>query len=200
MTQHVNPTSSGHVAEQDSSQGLDQTVGQEPGQEPGQVVIRTATGNDLDAVLEVGHRTWPPTYEPLAGADYVAMGLAKWWTPDAVIPSIRTGRTLVAELDGTVIGTATHGVQGEDLVLWKLYVIPGYQGHGVGGLLLRAVCEHASEVGYRRLILSHLEGNDQADAFYAKHGFVETHRESGGSGLPTSVWAALDLPEPEEEQ
>ena len=35
-----------------------------------------------------------------------------------------------------------------------------------------------------RIILSHLEGNQQAARFYAVHGFTETHRESAGSGLP----------------
>lgn len=165
----------------------------EPARDPDAVVVRSATGNDLDAVLDVGHRTWPPTYEPVAGAEYVQMGLAKWWTPDAVIPSIRTGRTLVAEVAGEVVGVASHGVLGEDLVLWKLYVLPGHQGQGVGARLLEAVCDRAVEFGRPRVVLSHLDGNAQATAFYARHGFVETHRESGGTGLPTSVWVALDL-------
>ena len=38
------------------------------------VLVRRATEADLEAVLYVGHRTWPTTYEPIAGADYVAMG------------------------------------------------------------------------------------------------------------------------------
>ncbi|MDN5791084.1 MAG: GNAT family N-acetyltransferase [Micrococcales bacterium] len=164
-----------------------------PVADPDEVIVRSATGDDLDAVLDVGRRTWPPTYEPVAGADYVQMGLAKWWTADAVIPSIRRGRTLVAEVAGVVVGVATHGVLGEDLVLWKLYVLPGHQGHGVGRRLLKAVCDRAVEFGHPRIVLSHLDGNEQARAFYARHGFVETHRESGGSGLPTNVWVALDL-------
>ena len=60
------------------------------------LVVRPAVLDDLDAVLEVGHRTWPATYEPIAGPEYVAMGLAKWWTADATEPAIRAGRTLVA--------------------------------------------------------------------------------------------------------
>ena len=31
------------------------------------LIIRPADGNDLVAVLSVGHRTWPLTYEPIAG-------------------------------------------------------------------------------------------------------------------------------------
>lgn len=160
---------------------------------PQDVVVRTATGNDLEAVLDVGRRTWPATYEPIAGADFVAMGLAKWWTADAIIPAIRAGRALVAEVDERVVGMAAFGPQDDSIVLWKLYVLPGFHGRGVGRRLMEVVCERALELGRRRLILSHLEGNEQASRFYARNGFVETHRESGGSGLPTSVWVAKDL-------
>ena len=33
--------------------------------------------------------------------------------------------------------------------------------------------------------------------FYARHGFTETHRESGGSGLPDSVWMERELTPPD---
>ena len=72
--------------------------------------------------------------------------------------------------------------------LWKLYVLPGHHGHGIGSRLLNAVVDRALELGLDRIVLSHIEGNRQAARFYAAHGFTETHRESGGSGLPVSVW------------
>lgn len=37
-------------------------------------VVRTADESDLNAVLAVGHRTWPATYPPITGEDYVATG------------------------------------------------------------------------------------------------------------------------------
>jgi GNAT superfamily N-acetyltransferase len=163
------------------------------GRVDGPVVVRPATGNDLDAVIDVGRRTWPPTYEPIAGPEYVAMGLAKWWTTDVVTASIRAGRTLVAGDGDRVLGVATFGPQGDDLVLWKLYVLPGEQGRGIGSALMAAVAERAHELGHRRITLSHVEGNTQAAAFYTAHGFTPTHRESGGSGLPDSIWMAKDL-------
>ena len=54
----------------------------------------------------MGHRTWPGTYGPIAGEEYVAMGLATWWTEDATIPAIRARRATVAELDGEVVGAS----------------------------------------------------------------------------------------------
>lgn len=163
----------------------------QPAERP--VTVRTATGDDLDAVLRVGHETWRVTYEPIAGREYVAMGLAKWWTADAVIPGIRVGRTLVAEQDGAVVGMAAYGSQGDELVLWKLYVLPGHQGRGIGRRLLDEVVLRAAQLGHTTLGVSYLDGNDQAARFYEGTGFRFTHREPGGSGLPDLLWLVKDL-------
>ena len=176
---------------------LDDDVAPDAGAGDG-VEVRLAVGDDHAGVLSVGHRTWLATYEPITGPEYVAMGLAKWWTSDVVTDSIRKGRTLVAVDGGEVVGVATFGTQNGDFVLWKLYVLPGHHGHGIGSRLMEAVIERAHDGGHRRIILSHIEGNQQAAGFYARHGFVETHRESGGSGLPASVWMQRDL-EPAEQ-
>ena len=158
------------------------------------VEVRPAVGDDLAGVLSVGHRTWLATYEPLVGPEYVAMGLAKWWTTDVVAASIRKGRTIVAVDGDDVVGVATFGPQDDDFVLWKLYVLPDNHGHGVGSRLLDAVVGRAVEAGYPRIVLSHIEGNTGAARFYARHGFTETHRESGGSDMPVSVWMERRLP------
>src|SRR6478609_4943532 len=157
------------------------------------VVVRGAVGDDLAGVLSVGHRTWPATYEPIAGPEYVAMGLAKWWTSDVVTDSIRKGRTIVAVKGDDVVGVATFGPQDDAFVLWKLYVLPGHHGRGIGSRLMEAVVERALESEHPRITLSYLEGNQQAARFYLRHGFTETHRETPGSGLPESVWMARDL-------
>jgi GNAT superfamily N-acetyltransferase len=160
----------------------------------GEVVIRTATGDDLDGIVRVGHETWRATYEPIAGPEFVEMGLAKWWTGDAVIPGIRVGRTLVADDAGTVVGMASYGSQDDELVLWKLYVLPAHQGRGLGRRLLDEVVERASRLGHAQLHVSYIEGNDQAGRFYQRNGFRHTHREAGGSGLPEEIWMVKDLP------
>lgn len=164
-----------------------------------ELVVRTATGDDLDAVLEVGHRTWPATYEPIAGPDYVALGLAKWWTADAVIPAIRTGRTLVADLDGVVVGLAVFGPHDDDMALWKLYVLPSHHSRGIGRALLQSVLERVREQGRQRIVAQVIDGNDRARRFYESHGFSESHREPAGTGLPDSIWMVRELSDDEED-
>jgi GNAT superfamily N-acetyltransferase len=161
------------------------------------LMIRAADGNDLMAVVDVGRRTWPLTYVPIAGEDYVAMGLAKWWTEDATIPAIRSGRVTVAEVDGEVVGIASVGQHEDYLVLWKLYVLPEHQGKGIGSALVESVVAAATGV-YREIRISYLEGNTLAEAFYRGKGFVEVSRESGGEGIPDSIWMQLEL-EPREQ-
>lgn len=156
------------------------------------LIIRAADGNDLMAVLDVGRRTWPVTYGPIAGEEYVAMGLAKWWTEDATVPAIRAGRVTVAEVDGTVVGIAVVGPHEDYLVLWKLYVLPEFQGKAIGTALVESVVASATGV-HRQIRISYLEGNTLAEAFYRGKGFVEISRESGGDGIPESVWMQLDL-------
>jgi GNAT superfamily N-acetyltransferase len=157
-----------------------------------EIIMRVADGNDLMAVLDVGRRTWPVTYGPIAGEDYVAMGLAKWWTEDATIPAIRAGRVTVAEVDGTVVGIAVVGPHENHLVLWKLYVLPEHQGKGIGTALVESVVTAATGV-HQQIRISYLEGNTLAEAFYRGMGFVEISRESSGDAIPESVWMQFEL-------
>ncbi|MDV3223445.1 GNAT family N-acetyltransferase [Intrasporangium sp.] len=163
------------------------------GRPAGNLVVRTAEGNDLDAVLSIGHRTWPVIHEPIAGMDYVAMGLAKWWTSDVVAASIRQGRTLVAELDGEVVGMAAFGTQDDGFVLWKLYVLHEHHGRGIGSRLMDAVVERAVELGHTRITVAYPEGNAYAERFHRAHRFHESHREPSGSGLPDTIWMVREL-------
>jgi GNAT superfamily N-acetyltransferase len=160
------------------------------------VLVRRATEADVDAVMSVGHRTWPPTYGPIAGDDYVAMGLAKWWSEEATITAIRAGRMTVAEVvdrahgdAGEVVGVASAGPHEGRLVLWKLYVLPERQGQGIGARLLEAVVEGARGV-YPEIRLAYIDGNTTARDFYSHKGFVEVEREPGSGGLPDTVWMA----------
>lgn len=151
------------------------------------VLVRRADGDDLVAVVDIGHRTWPVTYGPIAGDDYVAMGLAKWWTQEATIPAIRKGRVMVAEADGEVVGMSYVAMNDDRHWMFKLYVLPEQQSTGVGGALMRAAIHRAAAEGHDQLWLSYVKGNDRAAAFYEHHGFVEVEVEEGGSGMPDNV-------------
>lgn len=169
------------------------------------VLVRQADGDDLVAVVDIGHRTWPVTYGPIAGDDYVAMGLAKWWTQEATIPAIRQGRVTVAEIDGEVVGMSTVGNNDGRWWMWKLYVLPDHQGSGVGGALMRSAIHRTALGEHDALWLSYVKGNDNAAAFYAHHGFEQVEVQEGGSGMPDDVVVrrpitAADIPSTEQDR
>lgn len=150
--------------------------------------VRVARESDLEAVLAVGHATWPGTYGPIAGPDYVAAGLEKWWSAESTLPAIRDGRVLVAGLvEGQVAGMASYSFDGDAAVLWKLYVVPEAQGGGLGGALMDAVVD-AARPQARFLRLSYLAGNESAAGFYTRQGFRETDRKPDTLGGPENVW------------
>ncbi|HEY3631949.1 MAG TPA: GNAT family N-acetyltransferase [Jatrophihabitantaceae bacterium] len=158
------------------------------------VTVRAAVEADVEAIREVGHQTWPPTYGPIAGDDYVAKGLAQWWSADAVLESVRGGGVLVAEADGEIVGMASFSQLDGQPYLWKLYVRPDRQGLGAGSALLTAVLD-ALPAGSTRLGLDYVDGNDSANAFYRAKGFVPIGRKpSPLADGPDEILMELRLP------
>ncbi|MEU4164115.1 GNAT family N-acetyltransferase [Actinoplanes sp. NPDC026670] len=147
--------------------------------------IRTATTGDIPAIVEIGRLTWPPTYA-FAGADYIAHGLASWWSPEAVARSLDTTTVLVASGASGPVATGNIDMRGETPIIWKLYVLPAAQRSGAGSALLEALISYAPSSPVR---LSHLDGNTPAARFYAAHGFTELRREPATRpGWPDSIW------------
>jgi len=139
------------------------------------VTVRPAAESDVEGIRGVGHTTWPATYGGIAGDEYVAQGLAQWWSVDAVLASIRRGGVLVAEVEHEVVGIASFSGQDGEPYLWKLYVLPDRHGSGIGSALLAAVID-ALPAGATRLGLDYVDGNEPAAAFYRAKGFVPIGR------------------------
>lgn len=159
--------------------------------------VRPAHGDDLEAIVSVGRRTWPVANAGLFEPDLMAFFLDKWWTPEACVPAIRAGRAFVAELDGQVVGMASYGPHQGRLVLWKIYTLPECQGRGIGRRLLQEVLDAAPDQ-YPSLYLSFTDGNASARAFCQANGFIECSREPQGD-WPELIWMRHDIGAHEEE-
>lgn len=156
--------------------------------------VRAAVPADLAGVRAVGLRTWPPTYEQILGADHVAAGLDRWWSPAAIERGIALGRYLVADAGGEIVGMASFGERDGDPVLWRLYVVPDWQGRGMGSALLRAVLGRLPPAAHR-LQVEYADGNEPAAAFYRANGFREIGRHASmlGPDVPAEVDMELRL-------
>lgn len=174
--------------------------------------VRRAEVADAEAVREVGLRTWPVAYDGLASPEFIVEGLAQWWSPEAVERGIQRGITLIAvddsgaELDSgaeqdseagqnggeRVVGMVGLGREGESWVMWKLYVLPEYQGKGVGKALLDGAIA-ALPAGTTQLLLDVLITNEPAIGFYRKQGFVEARSTPDRDLGAELMWMSLDL-------
>jgi GNAT superfamily N-acetyltransferase len=151
----------------------------------GRMRIRDAGTADIDAIKAIGHQTWPETYG-FAGADYVADGLARWWSTEAIEHSLRDTTMLVAISDERLLGVGNIDLRGEVPIIWKLYVMPRSQGTGAGSALIAALLARAPG---RPVRLEYTDGNDRAARFYVARGFTELRREpSDDPGWPDTVW------------
>ena len=92
----------------------------------------------------------------------------------------------LAEDGGQVVGMAMLGNFEGQPVVWKLYVLPGHQGRGVGSALLDAAIAAAPESG--PVLIEYTEGNQRAAALYARRGFTEIRRDVERDGWPRTVW------------
>jgi ribosomal protein S18 acetylase RimI-like enzyme len=155
--------------------------------------VRTAGDRDLAAIRALLVETWHATYDAIYGAAKVTEITDQWHS----IASLRTRLTrpnsefLVAD-DGKRIGGVAfaEGADGGELVVLKqLYVLPGLQGRGIGGMLLDEIIESFPEARAIRLEVE--EQNKRAIAFYEANGFVrygDAGEHTSASGEPTLVY------------
>ncbi len=141
--------------------------------------IRPANRKDAAAIADVHYEAWLGAYSGIiphgALRRMVARRDVKWWEN-----AIRRGSTvLVAEFDGEVVGYATIGKsrarelsqQGE---IYELYILPEFQGIGLGTRLFSAARKRLNARGLRGLVIWVLEDNANAVHFYESSGGTDS--------------------------
>lgn len=128
---------------------------------------------DLDEVRYVGVSTWPATYGTIKGARYVMEGLDSYWSADAIRAAIDADNIDVAETSQGVVGMTEVEGLGDDLVMWKLYVLPSEHGSGLGHALDQAAKDRARKRGCD-LLTEYEPDNSTVGTFYAREGFNHT--------------------------
>lgn len=152
------------------------------------IVIRPARLGDCDALAEVHTLGWQRGLLGVVSADYLrsldVATSAAMWKSRLADPDPAT-RTLVADIDGDVVGLAGYGRSYDpDLPftgtvhigeLWLLYVHPDRWRSGIGRLLHDAalVALAAEEFTLARLWV--VAGNERAIAFYRRQGWKLEH-------------------------
>lgn len=132
-------------------------------------ILRPATADDVDAIVAVFHQGWHDVHP-----GRVPDGLTERRTPEAFHERVsarvaETDETTVADVDGTVAGFIM--VSGDEAE--QVYVDRAFRGVGVAGPLLTEAERQIAAAGHDVAWLVVVQGNERAQAFYAKQGWVD---------------------------
>lgn len=132
-------------------------------------ILRPATLDDVEAVAALFHRGWHDVHP-----GRVPDGLTERRTAEAFHDRVsqriaETGDTTVAEVDGTIAGFIM--VRGDEAE--QVYVDRAFRGSGVAKALLAEAERQIAAAGHDVAWLVVVRGNDRAQAFYAKQGWVD---------------------------
>jgi len=132
-------------------------------------IVRPATAADVEAIADLFHRGWHDAHPGL-----VPEGLTERRTADAFRDRVAarvaaTDDTTVAEVDGTLAGFVM--VDGDEAE--QVYVDRTFRGTGLAAVLLTEAERQIAAAGHDVAWLAVVRGNDRAQAFYAKQGWVD---------------------------
>ena len=163
--------------------------------------IREATAQDAHLISRIIARSWRGAYQGLINPVYLARLPEEYWLP-AMRGWLSSGRLygFIAEVNGEAMGSVICGRgRDDDHADWgeiaSLYVLPEAMGRGVGSSLMKTAIDALRSDGYEHIYLWCIAGNDRADAFYQRHGFIPTDDRVEyriGSGAVTDLRYILE--------
>lgn len=158
---------------------------------PPDVVIRFATHADLPKIMHIAQVTWEDTYSDTIAAENRQEFLRRAYKPENLASAINApGHWLyVVEYKGEAVGFGHflrryHPTQAR-AELVRLYVLPGYQSVGRGGLILKTGFAALARAKIEQCFVSVQATNTAARKFYERHGFV--YHRSHGQFLGTQI-------------
>ncbi|MEW6333711.1 MAG: GNAT family N-acetyltransferase, partial [Thermodesulfobacteriota bacterium] len=140
-----------------------------------EILIRPWQRDDFAAVQRILWESWMVAYRPFLSEEDLRSHFEATYRIDALArlhddPSVGG---LIGEADGAACGYARTQFQKDEnrLTLASLYVLPDFQGRGIGGSLLRAVEDKALAYGLGELWVGVMVQNSAAGGWYERRGF-----------------------------
>ena len=138
-----------------------------------QLTIRPAIAADIRTIVAVVRESWLA-----ANADILPDDTVNAVTHSADLGGVvaREWQNIhVAMVDSAIVGAVGINPTG---VIWMLYVLPSFQGCGVGSALYEAAIGSLRQAGQRKAQLEVLAANEGAVAFYRSRGWVPEGRRT----------------------
>jgi GNAT superfamily N-acetyltransferase len=167
----------------------------------GDIVVREATVADASAISAIGSVAFPAVHNEIVGEEFSAAVVQQTYSISALTECIsRCARAddavfFVAERDGDVVGYLHYDCVGPEPELHRIYVDPEQKRGGVGSVLMRDF--HAWLDPGSSYVLMVAEANQDAQAFYARHGLVIEGRVNGNQHYSDAMSIELNEAPPE---
>jgi GNAT superfamily N-acetyltransferase len=146
------------------------------------VLVRRATSNDADAILDCLHAAFEPYRTRYTPDGYRDTTL----TPETIRERLTSMSVLVAvAAEGKIVGTIASAVADAGVGhLRGMAVLPAWQGAGVAALLLDAAERELRVKRCSVVTLDTTEPLQRATRFYEKYGYRASGRVSDFHGMP----------------
>ena len=131
--------------------------------------------DELHLVREVAGVVWPVTFQEILSPAQIAYMMQMMYAPEVMEREFKQGVQFHGIFDGEKpIGYFTWGIchsEPNTAKLHKCYLLPEYQGKGIGSQMLRMAMDAAKAAGYARLRLNVNRNNAKAIKAYLRNGF-----------------------------
>lgn len=137
------------------------------------LTIRPATVADIPLIRRLAEVVFPATYRPILSVEQLAWMMEWMYAPDALLRQMEEGHHYyIAVWEGEPCGYLSIERQEEHLFhLHKIYVLPAYQGRGIGAALLGEAQSHVRRAGaVPARIEQNVNRNNTALHFYERMG------------------------------
>ncbi|HEX9922459.1 MAG TPA: GNAT family N-acetyltransferase [Anaerolineae bacterium] len=163
-------------------------------------VVRFATHADLPQIAQVARVTWDVTYNKTIAAENRREFLKRAYKAENLASAINTPDHwfYVAEIDHRVTGFGhflrRYHPTRPRAELVRLYVLPEYQGSGIGAAILQTGFAALAEANIEQCFVSVQASNRPAQKFYERHGF--SYHRSHGQFLGTQIVTLVEYVRP----
>lgn len=159
-----------------------------------QVRIRSWETDDLETIRSITWTTWVDAY----GSFIPETDLRSYFDRVYTVPELTSllgspgFRGLLVEVDGCAAGYAKVSFAGEEkrCYLASLYVLPAFQGKGLGSLLLQEAERHALTFGVQEIWLGVMVQNAPTLRWYERIGFTFVEEQPftmGNTSVPHRI-------------
>ncbi len=137
------------------------------------LTIRPAKAADTTIIASVVRESWLAANGQILPGD--AFSAVAHSTDLGSVVAREWQNILVALVEGEIVGAVGINTTG---VIWMLYVLPSFQGCGIGSALYNAAIGSLRQAGQRKAHLEVLAANEGAVAFYRSRGWVPEGRRT----------------------